>query len=101
MRALPVENLRLGARRIGKPERGAVVMRDGEAKAFRRKTQTRDGRRGLETAYFTLFRAPSCKYLRGLAGRPGDGAVGPERDLIDPTFLVVGGEDFRSAVNAG
>ena len=67
-------------------------MRDGEPKALRREGQPGDGRRRLERARLAL----AGEHMRGLAGRPGDRAVGPERDLIDPAFLVVGGEDLRA-----
>src|ERR1700680_808111 len=39
--------------------------------------------------------------MRGLAGRPGDGLVGAKCDLIDPSSLVVGGEDAMLAARIG
>ena len=86
MRALPDQRLRLGAGRVGKPERGAVVMRDRKPKTFRRKGEPRDCGSCIERPHLA-FRRP---HEGGLAGRPGDGAVGPERDVIDPAFLLVG-----------
>ena len=41
------------------------------------------------------------QHVRDLARRPGDRAVGTERDLIDPALLVVGGEHAMLAVGVG
>ncbi len=71
MRALPFELLRGGAGGVGKPERAAVVMRDGQAEAFRRKRQPGDRRGRFECALLAF----AGEHMRGLAGRPGDRAV--------------------------
>src|ERR1019366_8530504 len=97
MRALPFEILRGRTGRIGKPERGAVVVRDGETKAFRRESKPRHRRWRFERAQRALFSANEG----GLARRPGDGAIGPERHLIDPAPLVVGGDNLVLAVGIG
>src|SRR5664279_1020746 len=39
--------------------------------------------------------------MRGLAGRPGERAVRAQSNLIDPSSLVVGGEDRVFAANIG
>ena len=72
-------------------------MRDREAKALRRKGQAGHRRRRLEVALFAL----ACDDMRDFARRPGDRAVRPERDLIDPALLVVGGERVMFAVRIG
>ena len=58
------------------------------AKAFREKRQARPPSTARRTAQLAFAGA----HMRDLAGRPGDRAIGAERDLIDPALLVVGGE---------
>src|SRR5690349_6678054 len=73
MRALPLEFLRVRAGGVGKPKRAAVVMRDSEPEAFRRKSQTCDGRGRLVVASLALL----GEHVRGLTGRPGHRALWP------------------------
>ena len=71
---------------VRKPERGAVVMRDGEAKALRRESQSADGRGQVER----LFGALAGAHEGLLAGRPGERTAGADRHVIDPPALAVG-----------
>ena len=96
MRALPFKPLRLGAGGIGKPECRAIVMRDRETKALRRKARAGHGRRRLEVATFAFL----GEHMRGLARRPRDRAIRAKRDLVDPAFFVVGSEHAMLAVRA-
>ena len=84
MRALPFELFRRRPRGVGKPQRGAVVVRDRQPKALRQESEPADGRRRFEFAQLLGL------HERRLAGRPGDRAVGSERDVIDPAMLGVG-----------
>ena len=61
-------------------------MADGDAKALGGKCQPADARGGLELANLALAGAHESL----LTGRPCHGAVGPERDMIDPALLRVG-----------
>ena len=58
-------------------------MRDRDAEALRREGEPADARDGVERSQLALPGLHEC----GLAGRPGDGIVGPERDLVDPSLL--------------
>ena len=81
-----------GARlRVREPERDAVVMRDGEAKALRRERQPADGRGQLERALGALAgcaRTPACRPTR----RPRRRA---DRHVVDPAALAVGRDHGR------
>jgi hypothetical protein len=72
-------------------------MRDGETKTFRCKRESCDGRRRIELALLALL----GEHMRDFAGRPGGRAVRPERELVDPAFLVVAGEHANSAGGIG
>ena len=61
-------------------------MRDREPKALRQKGEPADGRRRIDLAQ--LLRLDESSLPR----RPGDGAVGPQRDMIDPATFRVGRE---------
>ena len=90
---LPFEPFRRRLRRIRKPQRRPVVVRDREPKALWQKGEAADGRGCLEFAQVLRLREGR------LAGRPGDGAVRAERDVIDPAPLRVSGE--RAALAYG
>ena len=95
MRALPFELFRRGLRRVGKPQRGAVVMRDGKPKALRQEGEPADGRRRFEFAQLLGL------HEGRLAGRPGDRAVGRQRDMIDPAMFRIGRERAGLALRVG
>ena len=69
MRAGPFQEFRL-RRHVGKPQRHAVVMRDGNAQALWRKRQSTDGRGHVEGFVFALP-------LRTNAVLPADHATAP------------------------
>ena len=96
MRALPGEHLGRGLG-VGKPERHAAVMRDREPQAFRREGEPADARRQVERLDLALGGA----HERLLAGAPGDNAVRPERDAIDPAMLGVGRQRLACALRVG
>jgi len=61
-------------------------MRDRQPQAFRRKRQTPDRRGYVERFVFGFAAAnKGC-----LAGRPRHGAVGMQRDIVDPAPFWVG-----------
>ena len=76
-------------------------MRDGEAETFGQEGQPADRRRRLELPRFLAFVLSAGLHERGLAGRPGDRAVRPERDLIDPAALWIGGKRLAFALGIG
>ena len=88
MRALPLQRLGRGLG-VRKPQRRAVVVRDREPEALRREGEPADGR-GRRRA---LLLALAGAHEGVLAGRPGDRAGGPDRDVIDPAALGVGGDE--------
>src|SRR6476620_399976 len=88
MRALPLESIRLGTGGVGEPERSAIVVRDGETEALRRKEQASHRRRCLEAAFFAFLGV----HMRDFARRPRDRTIRTECNLIDPTLLVIGSE---------
>ena len=71
-------------RSVRKPKCGAVVVSNGEAKSLRQKGEPADGRRRLEFAQ--LFGL----HERRLASRPGNSAVRPDGDVIDPAMFRIG-----------
>ena len=79
---------------VGKPQGHAVVMRDREPQAFRREGKPADGRGHVERFLLGLAALDG----RGLAGRPGEGAVGVQRHRVDPAPLRVGGEQRHLAL---
>ena len=85
MRAGPFQKFRL-RRHVGKPQRHAVVMGDRYAQSLGRERKPADGRGRIETFFLALAAADE----RGLAGRPGRGAIGMQRDVIDPAPFCVG-----------
>ena len=95
MRPLPFQEFRRCLLGVRKPERGAVVVGDRKPEAFRQEGQAADGRRRLEFARLLGL------HERGLAGRPGDGALGPKRDMIDPAMLRVSGDDLGFTLGIG
>ena len=84
VRSFPFEKIRLRVG-VGKPERGAVVVGDGETVAFRRKDEAAHGggRRPLLHAALAVAR------LHRFSGRPGDRAVRAAGDSVDPFPLFV------------
>src|SRR5271157_1636934 len=95
MRALPFELFRRRLRRVGKPQRGAVVMGDGEPETLRQKSEAGNGGGRYEFAErFGLHEGR-------LAGGPGDEPVGPDRDVVDPAMLWIGGERAGFALCIG
>jgi hypothetical protein len=72
-------------------------VRDGDAKAFREEGKARHRRRQIEAAQLAFAGAD----MRGLAGRPGDGAIRTDRDLIDPALPVIGGQNLERSVPVG
>ncbi len=76
-------------------------MRDGEAETFGQEGQPADGRRRLELPRLLAFVFSAGLHERSLAGRPGDRAVRPERDLVDPSALRIGGERLAFALGIG
>ena len=88
-RCEPAHSRNSGRRRhVGKPQGHAVVMRDRKPQALWRERQPADGRGHLER--FLLVLAAADK--GGLAGRPREGAIGMQRDIVDPAPLCVGRE---------
>src|SRR6478736_1506189 len=85
VRALPFQELRLGAAGVGKPQRDAVVVGNCNAESFRCKGKTGNGRRGVEHAQVILARAD----VRGPASRPCNRVIWAERDMIHPSLLFV------------
>src|SRR5262249_48276922 len=72
-------------------------MRDRKTESFRQKAKSGNGRGRLKRAQLTFLRADICS----LAGRPGNGVVWAHRNVVDPAFLVVGGEDPVLAIRTG
>ena len=95
MRALPFELFGFGLRCVGKPQRGAVIVRDGEPETFRQEGEPAHRRRRLEGA--KLLRL----YEGRFTGRPGDSAIGTNRDMIDPAVLRVGRYGAAFAADVG
>ncbi len=72
-------------------------MRDREPETFGRESQATDARDRVECAQFPLAGLrEGC-----LARRPGDRVVGSERDLVDPTFSLVGRDHVAAPVRVG
>ena len=82
--------------RIRKPERGAVVVRDREPEAFRQEGEAADGRGRLEFA-----QSPCACANAVLPADQATAPLGPERDMIDPAMLRVGGESSALALGIG
>src|SRR5262245_10217988 len=72
-------------------------MRDRKTESFRQKAKSGNGRGRLKRAQLTFLRADICSF----AGRPGNGVVWAHRDVVDPAFLLVGGEDPVLAIRTG
>src|SRR6478735_3956982 len=64
-------------------------MRDRDAEPLRRKGEATDGRGRIEGFFLRLAAA----HERSLAGRPGEGAVGMQRNAVDPAALGISREN--------
>ena len=95
MRASPFELLRI-ALGLGKPERDAIVVRDGEAESVRRESQTADRGRHFERALGALSGPRKCLF----SCRPRHRFVRSGRHLIDPAASGVAGEKAARAVRS-
>ena len=93
MRALPIEDLGRPLH-VREPERGAVVMRQGEPVALRREGEPAHGRGRREGLFAALFVARRD----ALADRKGEAAARVQGERVDPAFCL--GEGFRRAVRS-
>ncbi len=75
-------------------------MRDGEPKAFRQENEPADARGRLELPRLLVL-VFARLHEGGLAGRPGDGAVGTKRDLVDPAMFRIGPKRLALALGIG
>ena len=103
MRAFPVEDIRR-CRGVREPQRRAIIMRDREAIAFRRKARPRTEEGAVKLLTLTLRIAGANL----LAGRPGERAIIAPGERVDPfaSFMddffcrAIGGDRHDAAVIA-
>src|SRR5262245_55882233 len=83
MRALPLQEFRLGAACVRKPQRDASVVSNRQAESFWCECETGDRRRRVERPKLALPRANVGRFAR----RPGNRVIWPQRDVINPSFF--------------